>query len=133
MGRTLFGAGACAHILIGTIFPVDPRGDQDIAYLLSDGSQGHQNRHHDGSWYVKLKRTTYDLGRSFEQPDVRFAVKVGIGAALLATPAFIHASRPIFNEFKGQWAIVSYMVVMSSTVGQTVRRPPRSPPRQDHS
>ena len=59
----------------------------------------------------------YRMLRFLRRDDVRFAVKVGIGAALFALPAFIPSTRPFFTHFRGQWGLVSYMVVCSMTIG----------------
>ncbi|KAF2720092.1 hypothetical protein K431DRAFT_286095 [Polychaeton citri CBS 116435] len=55
--------------------------------------------------------------RIFRREDVRFAIKVGIGAALYALPAFIDSTRPFFSHWRGEWGLVSYMVVCSMTIG----------------
>jgi hypothetical protein len=57
--------------------------------------------------------------RLLRQDQVKFAVKVGIGAALFALPAFIPATRPTFSHWRGEWGLVSYMIIMSMTLGQT--------------
>ncbi|GAB7356966.1 hypothetical protein MBLNU459_g7806t1 [Dothideomycetes sp. NU459] len=55
--------------------------------------------------------------RILRRDDIRFAMKVGIGAALFALPSFIHATRPFFSHWRGEWGLVSYMVVCSMTIG----------------
>lgn len=57
------------------------------------------------------------LSSFLHRDDVRFAVKVGLGAALFALPAFLTATRPVFQHFRGEWGLVSYMVVCSMTIG----------------
>jgi len=59
----------------------------------------------------------YRIFRFLRRDDVRFAVKVGIGAAVFALPAFVPSTRPTFQHFRGQWGLVSYMVVCSMTIG----------------
>lgn len=49
--------------------------------------------------------------------DVKFAIKVGIGAALYALPSFLAASRPIYQHWRGEWGLLSYMLVCSMTIG----------------
>ena len=53
------------------------------------------------------------------QDHIKFSVKVGIGASLYALPAFIPSLRPTFTLWRGEWGLVSYMVIMSMTLGQT--------------
>ncbi|KAL7269959.1 hypothetical protein RUND412_007347 [Rhizina undulata] len=55
----------------------------------------------------------------FRRENVKFSVKVGVGAALYALPAFIPQTRPTFQLWRGEWGLVSYMIVMSMTIGQT--------------
>ncbi|KAF8459390.1 Fusaric acid resistance protein-like-domain-containing protein [Terfezia claveryi] len=56
----------------------------------------------------------------FRRDDVKFGIKVGGGAAIYALPAFLESTRPIFSDWRGEWGLVSYMiVVMSMTIGQT--------------
>ena len=55
--------------------------------------------------------------RGFRRDDVKFAIKVGIGAILYSLPAFISSSRPFFVYWRGEWGLVSYMAVCCMTVG----------------
>jgi hypothetical protein len=49
--------------------------------------------------------------------DVRFALKVGIGAILYAMFAFIPETQPIYAHWRGEWGLLSYMLVCSMTIG----------------
>lgn len=63
---------------------------------------------------------TYRLWKAlgvFRRDDTKFAVKVGAGAALYALPSFIAASRPIYQHWRGEWGLLSYMLVCSMTIG----------------
>ena len=53
----------------------------------------------------------------FRRDDVHFAIKVGVGAALYALPAFLPEARPFFSHWRGEWGLISYMVVCSMTIG----------------
>ncbi|PWN51920.1 hypothetical protein IE53DRAFT_405416 [Violaceomyces palustris] len=66
-----------------------------------------------------LQRIVWSIGEFLRQPDTKFAIKAGVGSAILASPAFFKSTRHVFNEYKGQWALVSFMVVLSPTVGQS--------------
>ncbi|KXT15298.1 hypothetical protein AC579_2801 [Pseudocercospora musae] len=68
-----------------------------------------------GPWYYSL----YRAFRWMRRDDTRFALKVGIGAALYALPAFLPETRAFFLHWRGEWGLVSYMVVCSMTVGAT--------------
>ncbi|PIA95683.1 hypothetical protein CB0940_10716 [Cercospora beticola] len=69
----------------------------------------------DKPWYYGV----YRAFRWIRRDDVRFAIKVGLGAALYALPAFLRETRPFFLHWRGEWGLVSYMVVCSMTVGAT--------------
>jgi len=54
-----------------------------------------------------MKRTLWELGAIFKERKLKYAFKVGMSTAMLAAPAFFDATRPIFNEYKGEWALIS--------------------------
>jgi Fusaric acid resistance protein-like len=53
----------------------------------------------------------------FRRDDTKFAIKVGAGAAIYAMPSFIVATRPIYAQWRGEWGLLSYMLVCSMTIG----------------
>jgi Fusaric acid resistance protein-like len=53
----------------------------------------------------------------FRRDDTKFAIKVGVGAAIYAMPSFIVATRPIYAQWRGEWGLLSYMLVCSMTIG----------------
>ncbi len=53
----------------------------------------------------------------FRRDDIKFAVKVGIGAALYALPSFLASTRPFYQHWRGEWGLLSYMLVCSMTLG----------------
>lgn len=68
-----------------------------------------------------VKRTTSKLllrlMRFLAREDITFGVKVGIGAILWAQFAFIPATRPSFSVWRGEWGLLSYMIVVAMTTG----------------
>lgn len=48
---------------------------------------------------------------------VRFGIKVGFGAMLWAMFAFIPQTKPIYMHWRGEWGLLSFMIVCSMTVG----------------
>ncbi len=64
------------------------------------------------SFKMRFSQLVWSVGRFLKRADVRFAIKTGVGCAILAAPAFIHKTRHIFVEYRGQWGLISYMVVM---------------------
>lgn len=67
----------------------------------------------------RFNRIVWKLGQFLKEPETKFAIKAGLGSAILASPAFIKSTRHQFMAYKGQWALVSFMVVLSPTVGQS--------------
>lgn len=57
--------------------------------------------------------------RCFKSTQVRFAIKVGVGAALFALPAMIDSLRPIFVEWRLEWGLLSFFIILNSSVGGT--------------
>ncbi|KAK8879089.1 ribosomal protein L19 [Apiospora arundinis] len=60
---------------------------------------------------------TLQFFRFLSRDDIKFGLKVGIGAALYAMFAFIPQTRPIYQHWRGEWGLLSFMIVCSMTVG----------------
>ncbi|KAI1808164.1 Fusaric acid resistance protein-like-domain-containing protein [Daldinia bambusicola] len=74
----------------------------------------------EGIWDHFVRTTSRTLLRFFKflaRSDIRFGIKVGIGAALYAMFAFIPQTRPIYAHWRGEWGLLSFMIVCSMTVG----------------
>ncbi|KAF8550630.1 hypothetical protein OG21DRAFT_1478462 [Imleria badia] len=67
----------------------------------------------------RFLRSLWDLGDQLRDRNINYSFKVGMSTALLAAPAFFDATRPIFTEYRGEWALMSCFVVMSPTIGAT--------------
>jgi hypothetical protein len=64
----------------------------------------------------------YRIWKSFERlrkPEIKFAVKVGVGAVLLVLPAFTERWRDLYTHWRGEWALLTYFVVIAMNVGAT--------------
>lgn len=75
-------------------------------------------------WKATAENKKWDLYRKIlnvvmviSRDDVRFAVKVGIGASLYAMFAFIPSTRPFYQHWRGEWGLLSYMLVCAMTIG----------------
>lgn len=55
----------------------------------------------------RIKQTLWEVGKRLSERDTKYAFKVGMAIAMLASPAFFDATRPIFVENWGDWALVS--------------------------
>ncbi|KAK8854671.1 hypothetical protein IAR55_003410 [Kwoniella newhampshirensis] len=71
------------------------------------------------STWGRLKQRFWTVGTRLRQPDMRYAIKTGVGGAILAAPAYTEWGRPIFLQYRGEWALIAYLAAMSQTVGQT--------------
>ncbi|KAG2122275.1 Fusaric acid resistance protein-like-domain-containing protein [Suillus cothurnatus] len=67
----------------------------------------------------RMKRALWDFGGILKERKLKYAFKVGMSTAVLASPAFFDATRPIFMDYKGEWALISFFAVMSPTIGAT--------------
>ncbi|KAI0032892.1 Fusaric acid resistance protein-like-domain-containing protein [Vararia minispora EC-137] len=75
--------------------------------------------YHELSLYGRLKQWVWRVGARATDGDIKYAVKVGMATAILAAPAFFETTRPTFLEYRGEWALISFFVVMSPTIGGT--------------
>ncbi|KAJ5815323.1 hypothetical protein N7474_007100 [Penicillium riverlandense] len=69
--------------------------------------------------YAK-RRLGYRVWKSlelFRRDDTKYAIKVGTGAALYALPSFLPSTRPFYQHWRGEWGLLSYMLVCSMTIG----------------
>ncbi|KAI0088109.1 Fusaric acid resistance protein-like-domain-containing protein [Irpex rosettiformis] len=71
------------------------------------------------SFRDRVGRTIWSIGAKLRENNSKFAIKAGMATAMLAAPAFFETTRPIFNEYRGEWALISFFVVISPTVGAT--------------
>ncbi|KAJ5633301.1 hypothetical protein N7490_009640 [Penicillium lividum] len=63
------------------------------------------------------RQTPYRIFDFFCTDEIKFALKVGIGAALYALPSFVSWTRPLYLFWRGEWGLLSYMLVCSMTIG----------------
>lgn len=51
--------------------------------------------------------------RIFRRDDVKYAAKVGAGAVLYAMWSFFPSTRGFYSHWRGEWGLLSYMLVCS--------------------
>ncbi|CAI4212273.1 unnamed protein product [Parascedosporium putredinis] len=68
-------------------------------------------------WARKVAKTWMGLLRWLTRDDILFGIKVGIGAIAWAAFAFIPTTRPTYKQWRGEWGLLSYMIVIATTVG----------------
>ncbi|KAI0338288.1 hypothetical protein BDW22DRAFT_1363174 [Trametopsis cervina] len=71
------------------------------------------------SFSQRVGQTVWSIGARLRENDSKFAIKAGMATAMLAAPAFFDATRPVFTEYRGEWALISFFVVISPTIGAT--------------
>ncbi|ETR97672.1 60S ribosomal protein L19 [Trichoderma reesei RUT C-30] len=64
-----------------------------------------------------ISQSILKFARKIARDDILFGIKVGIGASLWAMLAFIEATRDFYNHYRGEWGLLSFMIVCSMTVG----------------
>ncbi|KAI8818244.1 Fusaric acid resistance protein-like-domain-containing protein [Fimicolochytrium jonesii] len=61
----------------------------------------------------------WTLFSSFKDFEAKFALKTALVVSLLSVPAFIDSTQPTFYDFRMHWALVSFVTVMTPSVGGT--------------
>lgn len=64
-----------------------------------------------------LSQWLLQVMRFLVRDDVLFGIKVGIGAVLWGMFAFIPATRPVYQHWRGEWGLLSFMIVAGMTTG----------------
>ncbi|BFZ58388.1 hypothetical protein PYCC9005_005450 [Savitreella phatthalungensis] len=54
-----------------------------------------------------------------KRPEIKFAIKAGTGAALFALPSMIPWTRPFYVEWRLEWGLLSFFIVLNTSVGAT--------------
>ncbi|KAI1120575.1 ribosomal protein L19 [Nemania abortiva] len=73
-----------------------------------------------GIWNTIVRKMSPVIWRFLNfiaRDDIRFGLKVGIGATLYAMFAFIPETMDIYRHWRGEWGLLSFMIVCSMTVG----------------
>ncbi|KAJ7933967.1 hypothetical protein B0H13DRAFT_2227384 [Mycena leptocephala] len=71
------------------------------------------------TWIGRIKQQLWTIGKRLTERDTKYAVKAGMATAILAAPAFFDATRPYFVRLWGDWALISFFIVISPTIGAT--------------
>ncbi|KAJ7678692.1 Fusaric acid resistance protein-like-domain-containing protein [Mycena rosella] len=71
------------------------------------------------TWIGRIKQQLWTIGKRLTERDTKYAVKAGMATAVLAAPAFFDKTRPLFVELWGDWALISFFIVISPTIGAT--------------
>ncbi|CAK7266573.1 hypothetical protein SEPCBS119000_002099 [Sporothrix epigloea] len=93
-----------------------PRGIPDELVKQRD-TFSWQAASHSNGLVRKLAQHLLRFFRVLTRDDIRFGIKVGIGATLWAMLAFISETRDVYMHWRGEWGLLSFMIVCSMTVG----------------
>ncbi|CAI6085782.1 unnamed protein product [Clonostachys chloroleuca] len=64
-----------------------------------------------------VSQSTLRFVRKLARDDILFGLKVGIGASLWGMLAFLERTREYYHHYRGEWGLLSFMIVCSMTVG----------------
>lgn len=59
----------------------------------------------------------WKLLRMFRNLDVRHGIRVCLGATILCIPAFIPEYRSLFQKWHGEWALITFMIILARNLG----------------
>ena len=92
----------------------------NIAVAPSEPDERKSDQFDDGKARSQRQPYRYQLWKTlsvFRLDETKFAIKVGAGAALYALPSFLASTRPFYQHWRGEWGLLSYMLVCSMTIG----------------
>ena len=101
--------GIVSHDDSANNIAVAPKPDERKSNRLNDDKAGSQRQ----PYRYRLWKTL----SVFRLDETKFAIKVGAGAALYALPSFLASTRPLYQHWRGEWGLLSYMLVCSMTIG----------------
>lgn len=70
----------------------------------------------DLSFIDRIGQSIWALGARLRENDLKYAIKAGMATAMLAAPAFFDRTRPIFVEYRGEWALISVTALSFNVV-----------------
>lgn len=79
------------------------------AYQLSDNTNTNRS----------LGYKIWKLSKFTRSNDFQFGFRVGIGALILGSLAFSDYTRHVFIEYRGEWGLVTYAIIMNKSLGGT--------------
>ncbi|KAK9479292.1 Fusaric acid resistance protein-like-domain-containing protein [Lipomyces japonicus] len=91
---------------------------QTFSHLFSDDeSEIKQNENISAKERFSLR--VWRSLRVFRRNDVKYGIKVGIGALLFTLPAFFEKTRPIYSHYRAEWGLVAFVIMMNMSIGGT--------------
>lgn len=88
-------------------------------YMPSIGTRKYYNKidHSESGIKKTLRFRIWKSLRVFRRDDVKFSIKVGLGAVAISVLAYIPMTQPFFYHWRLEWCLATYMFVCNMTVG----------------
>ncbi|KAK7207451.1 Fusaric acid resistance protein-like-domain-containing protein [Myxozyma melibiosi] len=87
-----------------------------LAHLFSESNvEKYTNEEGHIPWSLRLWRSL----RLFRRTDVRFGIKVGLGALFFLIPAYLNETKDFFRHYRGEWGLVAFVLMMNISIGGT--------------
>ncbi|ODV90972.1 hypothetical protein CANCADRAFT_31772 [Tortispora caseinolytica NRRL Y-17796] len=89
--------------------------------LAADGAvrMSFHNNAYDSTRHSRFGFVVWKGLRYFRHNDVKFGLKVGLGAIILGAPAVIPSTREVYQHWHLEWAVVTYSIMMNMSIGGT--------------
>ncbi|CAI5757649.1 unnamed protein product [Candida verbasci] len=71
------------------------------------------------SFWDKLTFSIWKFSKNFKRTDVQFGIRVGLGAGLISIFAFVPFTKGIFINWRGEWSLIIYCIMMNKSLGGT--------------
>ncbi|GME97342.1 unnamed protein product [Ambrosiozyma monospora] len=66
-----------------------------------------------------LSYRLWHISKILKSIDFQFGIRVGLGALFIGVFAYWDQTRHLFNRYRGEWALVTYCIIMNKSVGGT--------------
>lgn len=73
--------------------------------------------YHKKSTNAGLGPRLWRMMRVLRSRNVLHGIRVGMGAVILSLPAYLTSTRETFQRWHGEWAVITYMIIMARNLG----------------
>ncbi|GME66985.1 unnamed protein product [[Candida] boidinii] len=87
----------------------------DLQYALMK----YQRRRDEKSDKSSIGYRLWSLTKFVRRVDVQFGFRVGVGAFFIAIFAYLDLTKNTFVDWRGEWALVTYSIIMNKSLGGT--------------
>ncbi|KAI5961788.1 hypothetical protein CANMA_003765 [Candida margitis] len=103
-------------------FAKSPTNDTSLHAALDDLRDQYGLKKEEPMFNSFTERISYDIWnrlKYLKRADVQFGIRVGLGAACLSLFAFIPDTKGIFENWRLEWALTVYCIMMNKSLGGT--------------